>query len=191
MSETGLPVLDHTVQLTNTWLKRLVDEHHFADRRHAYSALRATLHALRDRLTAQQATHLGAQLPLLVRGIYYEGWHLTDKPVLDRHLNEFLSRVADNLPPSFPQDPRTVSQAVFDLLWKELDFGESSKVVGELPGELRFMARGGARLVTCQRSASVHRRVAPPATGRAHRPYVRRHRQQGAGGPDLPWAESD
>jgi hypothetical protein len=28
--------------------------------------------------------HLGAQLPLLVRGIYYEGWHMAGKPTRER-----------------------------------------------------------------------------------------------------------
>ncbi len=82
----------------------------------AYSALRAVLHALRDRLTAQQATHLGAQLPLLVRGIYYEGWHAAQKPTGDRQVDEFLTRVAAELPPMFPRDALGVTKAVFDLL---------------------------------------------------------------------------
>ncbi len=80
MNETKVPVLDHTIQLTNVWLKKLGEEHHLGERHHCYSALRAVLHALRDRLAPEQAVHLGAQLPILVRGIYYEGWHLADKP---------------------------------------------------------------------------------------------------------------
>ena len=46
------------------------------DRRSAYRALRSVLHVLRDRLTPEQAVHLGAQLPLLVRGIFYDGWRI-------------------------------------------------------------------------------------------------------------------
>jgi uncharacterized protein (DUF2267 family) len=70
MSDTQVPALDHTVQQTNVWLKKLTEEHHLGDRHHAYNALRAVLHVLRDRLTPEQAVHLGAQLPILVRGIY-------------------------------------------------------------------------------------------------------------------------
>src|ERR1700745_3712013 len=76
----NLPVFDHTIQLTNLWLKKLIEEHHLRDRHQAYSALRAVLHALRDRLTPEQAVHFAAQLPIIVRGVYYEGWHLTAKP---------------------------------------------------------------------------------------------------------------
>lgn len=145
MSDTQLPVLEHTIQLTNTWLKRLGEEHQLGGRHNAYSALRAVLHALRDRLTAQQATHLGAQLPLLVRGIYYEGWHAAQKPTGDRQVDEFLTRVAAELPPMFPRDALGVTKAVFDLLWKELDPGEIAKVIDTLPIPLRSLWPQAAR----------------------------------------------
>ncbi|MGB8279012.1 MAG: DUF2267 domain-containing protein [Methylovirgula sp.] len=137
MNETQVPVLDHTVQLTNVWLKKLGEEHHLGERHHAYSALRAVLHGLRDRLTAQQAIHFGAQLPILVRGIYYEGWRLAEKPTSDRQVDEFLAHVAGELPPMFPRDALTTTKAVFDLLWKELDPGETAKIVDSLPVPLR------------------------------------------------------
>jgi len=137
MNETQLPVLDHTIQLTNVWLKKLGEEHHLGERHHAYSALRAVLHALRDRLTPEQAAHFGAQLPLLVRGIYYEGWHLAGKPTNDRQVDEFLAHVKAELPPMFPRDALGVTKAVFDLLWEELDLGEIAKVIDTLPVPLR------------------------------------------------------
>ena len=89
--------LDHTIQLTNVWLKRLATDHHLGEK------------------------HLGAQLPILVRGIYYEGWHLSECPRSDRHVDEFLAHVAAELLPMFPCDALGVAKAVFDLLWKELD----------------------------------------------------------------------
>ncbi|MDQ0133957.1 uncharacterized protein (DUF2267 family) [Neorhizobium galegae] len=53
MSDTQVTALDHTIQQTNLWLKKLVKEHHFADRHQAYDALRAVLQALRDQLTIE------------------------------------------------------------------------------------------------------------------------------------------
>ena len=137
MSDTQIPALDHTVQQTNVWLKKLTEEHHLGDRHHAYNALRAVLHVLRDRLTPEQAVHLGAQLPILVRGIYYEGWRLAAKPTDERQANEFAALVAAQLPQQFPQDALSVTKAVFDLLWKELDPGETAKIIDTLPLPLR------------------------------------------------------
>lgn len=77
---SGHPTFDHTVQEANIWLKAVAEQLHFEERRHAYSALRATLHALRDRLTPESAVHFGAQLPMVVRGLYYEGWRIAGKP---------------------------------------------------------------------------------------------------------------
>lgn len=140
MSDTQVSALDHTIQLTNAWLKRLSEEHRLGDRPHAYAALRAVLHALRDRLTPEQAVHLGAQLPLLVRGLYYESWRIAGKPSTERHLDDFLTKIAAELPPSFPAtDVETVAKAVFALLWRELDPGECAKVVDNLPIPLRVL----------------------------------------------------
>ena len=74
MSATGLEVFDKTVQTTNAWLKEIMEATGL-DRRRAYRVLAAVLHALRDRLTVDEVAQLGAQLPILVRGLYYDQWH--------------------------------------------------------------------------------------------------------------------
>jgi uncharacterized protein (DUF2267 family) len=58
--------------------------------------------------------HLGAPLPMLVRGIYYEGWRIAGKPTKDRHIDEFIGHVLKKLPPQFPVDALTVSRGVFE-----------------------------------------------------------------------------
>jgi len=63
-----------TIEKTGLWLEDLAQELGNIPAQRAYSILRAVLHALRDRLTVEEAVKLGAQLPLLVRGFYYEGW---------------------------------------------------------------------------------------------------------------------
>ncbi|MFD1328498.1 DUF2267 domain-containing protein [Mycoplana ramosa] len=145
MNETHVAALDHTIQQTNRWLKALVNDYNFSDRHQAYNALRAVLHALRDRLTLEQAAHLGAQFPILVRGIYYEGWHLGSRSAPERQVDEFAARVAQDLPPQFPRDPVSVTKAVFDLLWRELDPGETAKIIDELPVPLRTLWPEAAR----------------------------------------------
>jgi uncharacterized protein (DUF2267 family) len=72
------------------------------DHRSAYRALRSVLHVLRNRLTPEQAVHLGAQLPLLVRGIFYDGWRIAGKPSDERQPVEFATLVAADLPHRWP-----------------------------------------------------------------------------------------
>ncbi len=93
MSASGLPIFDETVQLTNLWLNELMEAVDWDDKQRAYRLLRATLHGLRDRLSAQAAVHLGAQLPILVRGFYYDGWHMRDTILKERTKSEFLSHI--------------------------------------------------------------------------------------------------
>lgn len=139
MSASGVTVLDHTVQETNVWLKAIADQLHLEDRHHAYSALRAVLHALRDRLPPEVAVHLGAQLPMLVRGLYYEGWHMAGKPTKDRSVQEFADHVLEGLPPKFPLDPLTATRGVFEVLWEKVDPGEFAKLMDHLPDSLRTL----------------------------------------------------
>jgi len=139
MSASGLAVLDHTVQETNVWLRIVADQLQIEDRHHAYIALRAVLHALRDRLRPEVAVHLGAQLPTLVRGVYYEGWHMAGSPTKDRSVQDFSEHVLKELPPQFPMDALTVSRGVFEALWEKLDPGEFAKLMDHLPISLRTL----------------------------------------------------
>ena len=75
--KTSHEVFDTTIQKTQVWLNDLMSELDWEDKPHkAYMALRTVLHALRDRLMVVVAVQLGAQLPMLIRGFYYEGWTL-------------------------------------------------------------------------------------------------------------------
>jgi uncharacterized protein (DUF2267 family) len=63
MTITSIDVFETTLHKTNGWLKELLEELDWQDRHAAYLALRATLHALRDRLTVEEVAELAAQLP--------------------------------------------------------------------------------------------------------------------------------
>ena len=65
--------ISHAVQQLQEWLKALCDSGGYSNEAEALAVWRAVLHQLRDRLTPQEAVDLAAQLPLIVRGVYYEG----------------------------------------------------------------------------------------------------------------------
>ena len=137
MSATGLEVFDTTVQTTNAWLKEIMEETGL-DRRRAYRALAAVLHALRDRLAIDEAAQLGAQLPILVRGLYYDRWHHpAGKPERWRRKEEFLAAVAAGLDDIDSIDTEEATRAVFAVLERHIAPGEIEDVKNTLPANLR------------------------------------------------------
>jgi uncharacterized protein (DUF2267 family) len=137
MGTTGLPVFDTTVQETNLWLKAVERHLHQDDRHLAYLALRATLHALRDRLPPQNAVQFGAQLPVLLRGVFYEGWRMAATPGRERHVVDFVGHVRDGLPGEAGDDPHLATRAALAVIAERLDPGEVAKILRLLPAELR------------------------------------------------------
>ena len=133
MSATGLEVFDRTIHKTNIWLKDLMEILGCTDRQEAYTSLRATLHALRDRLTIEETAQVAAQLPMLIRGFYFEGWDPSGKPVKERHRNEFLARIERELE-RYEAEPEVVVRAVFLVLTNHISEGEIKDV---LPREIR------------------------------------------------------
>jgi uncharacterized protein (DUF2267 family) len=138
MAQDSLRVFEHTIEITHTWLNDLQERLAWRDRQRIYRALRAVLHALRDRLSVDDASHLAAQLPMLVRGFYYEGYHPAGKPLADRKKAEFLAHVkAEFADEGF--ETETVVRAVFNVLTKHITPGEVEKVKQSLPDEIRSL----------------------------------------------------
>jgi uncharacterized protein (DUF2267 family) len=137
MSTTGLEVFDKTVQTTNAWLKEIM-EVTGPDRHRAYRVLAAVLHALRDQLTVDEAAQLGAQLPILVRGLFYDQWHHpAGKPERLHHKDEFLAEVAAELDDIKPINPEQATRAVFSVLERHIAPGEIEDIKATLPTQLR------------------------------------------------------
>jgi uncharacterized protein (DUF2267 family) len=139
MSATGLDVFDKTLQTTNTWLNEIAEEIG-PDRQAAWHALGAVLHALRDRLTLGLAIHLGAQLPLLVRGLYYDQWHNGDPSLLKvRSADEFLQHVSKGLSGIRPINATAATEAVFRVLNHHVNPDQIDKVREALPEQIRAL----------------------------------------------------
>jgi uncharacterized protein (DUF2267 family) len=135
---SGIEGIDRSLQLTNLWLKDLMTRLGTGERQLAYLALRTTLHALRDRLAVDEAAHLGAQLPAVIRGIYYEGWRPAGKPLKEHSKEAFLAHVkAEAHAPDF--DPEPAARAVFGLLAARISAGEIADVKGALPRPIRAL----------------------------------------------------
>jgi uncharacterized protein (DUF2267 family) len=136
---SSLPVFETTLRETNTWLNQVGAGLEPCDRHEAYAATRAVLHVLRDRLPPEAVLALSAQLPMLMRGFFLEGWRPVEGPTHIRHVGDFAEAVAEILPPSFPHDPTRTVEAVFVMLASRVDPGEISKLIRHLPPPLRVL----------------------------------------------------
>ncbi|MDX9973589.1 MAG: DUF2267 domain-containing protein [FCB group bacterium] len=147
MSMTGLPAFDSTLQKTHEWLNELQHEMNLETRQTAYLVLRAGIHALRDRLPVDEVAHLGAQLPMLIRGFYYEGWRPSDSPLRIRTKDEFLALMRESLQvaPAGQEssiDAEEAVRAVFRLLGRQLSPGEIESIRRIMPEGLRELWSG-------------------------------------------------
>jgi uncharacterized protein (DUF2267 family) len=138
VSATGLEVFDETLHKTNTWLKEIGQELS-VDRHGAYQALRAVLQSLRDRLTVHEAADLGDQLPMLIRGVYYEAWHPAGKPDKIRSRDKFLTGITTHIAMKQSIDAEKAARAVFRTLENHISLGEIRDVISVLPEEIRTL----------------------------------------------------
>ena len=139
MSDTGLQVFDRTLHTTNIWLDDIMEDT-LVSRQTAWHALGAVLRSLRDRLPIPLAVHLGVQLPLLIRGSYYERWKPSDQPERIRTREEFLQQIDDELAKTNQEtDTTDTVRAVFATVSKHVDPGQVEKIKEALPKEIQAL----------------------------------------------------
>ena len=138
MSTTILPLFDKSLQTTAIWLEEIQSEIG-PDRAFAWRVLSVVPQHLRDRLPLELSAHLGAQLPMIVRGTYYDQFDPTGLPKPHQGADEWLQSVADGLRGSRGVDPRAAVHAVFGVLDRHLSRGQIDKVIRSLPRTIRAM----------------------------------------------------
>lgn len=132
---TRTHIFDAHLETTNKWVDEISESLDLpaAERARALHALRAGLHAIRDRLPAAEVVDLGAQLPTLIRGFYYEGWTLANDPTRMRDRADMIARVKQELMLDPRLDPVDVLRAVIHLLVEHVTPGEIRHIVSTLP----------------------------------------------------------
>ena len=137
MKLTGLEVWDSSIQRTNAWLKELMLELNSGDHRKTYLMLRSVLHSLRDHLAVVDAIYVGEQLPMLIRGMYFEHWNVTGKPLPLRNRNDFFKVVSHYMArDGETSDAEAGTRAVFRLLDRKATDGEIDDLHHVIPGIL-------------------------------------------------------
>jgi uncharacterized protein (DUF2267 family) len=135
MSRTGVDSLDRSIDKTNTWLADVASSFGTEDRRLAYRVTRSWLHILRDRLPVPVAAHVAAQLPELLRGVFYEGWNPSKVPIKFGR-DEYISRFARDAQIHHSEVPKA-SRNVSVAMRKHMSDGVINEALGVLPGDIK------------------------------------------------------
>lgn len=138
MSTTSLPLFDKTLHTTNVWLDEVMRDLG-PDRNLAWKVLSVVLHKLRDRLPIALAAHLGAQLPLLIRGVYYDQFEPEHMPNACNSAEEFVADVQKWLSDTRGVDAKDAIASVFGVLSRHLSVGQIEKVRHALPKGMRSL----------------------------------------------------
>lgn len=139
MSALGLPILDKAVQDCNQWLGELMRELGCDDRQRTYRLLRAVLHTLRDRLQVDEAANLAAQLPTVIRGIYYEGWRPSRVPTGLKRSGDFVAAVEADFVRDPNENPEQAVRAALAVIASHVSPGEIEDVKSSLPPDIRSL----------------------------------------------------
>lgn len=138
MSFTHIDGLDTSIHSTNKWLVDVCEGFATDDRRLAYRMLRAYLHTLRDRLTVDASAHFAAQLPTLLRGVFYEGWHPAGVPkTMDRQ--QYVHRFAQDANVRESDVPKAMD-VVTRVVREHVTAGAVDRALDQLPQDIRELA---------------------------------------------------
>ena len=137
MSEQGLETIETTTQKTHEWIARIAETMHM-EKRDAYKCLRAVLQTLRDRLPLDLAVHFGAQLPMLIRGLYYEGWEPSKVPI-KMSREEFLTVVQSRIIVDRVIDPVETVRNVLAVVANHIGEGEMHKIADASPRDMQSL----------------------------------------------------
>ncbi|MEV1332374.1 DUF2267 domain-containing protein [Micromonospora costi] len=140
MSEQFISAIESSIDKTNVILKDIENAYGWPkeQRNQSYAALRTVLHLLRDRMPVQESVEFAQQLPIVVRGIYFDGWQPQDVPVkLNR--DDFLYEVRQGFPYDVEGGTERVVQVVLDTLRRHINQGEWDDVKDTMPRDLARM----------------------------------------------------
>lgn len=137
MSAQGLEVIDHAAHTTHEWVNELAGRLDWVSKQSVLRLLRVTMHQIRDHLQVDELAQFSAQLPLLIRGMFFEGWVPKRTPSKDRSAETFVKAIEDHLGETDDyRGPEDITY-VFLLLNAHLSSGEVEDVRASLPANIR------------------------------------------------------
>jgi uncharacterized protein (DUF2267 family) len=142
MSFTGVGNLDRSIGKCKAWLAGVEEGFGIQDRHLAYRVTWAWLHSLRDRLTVEVGAHFAAQLPELLRGVFYDGWNSSRVPVKYGR-SEYVTRFAREARMHDSGVPKA-SAVVTVVVRRHISAGAVDEAFALLPAGLRELLEPAA-----------------------------------------------
>ena len=137
MSIQSVDAVERSVHKTNEWVKAMAAELGIDDREDAWRLLRADLQVLRDELTVDEAAQLSAQLPMVLRGAFWEGFDPGHQPAKLRRREDFLARYAERANLNDLSEAERAAGAATRVMSNRITEGELNDVFAQLPSEVR------------------------------------------------------
>jgi uncharacterized protein (DUF2267 family) len=133
----SVDTIERNYHEANEWVNELCRELGTNDEALAWRVLRADLQVLRDRLTIDEGAQLAAQLPHMLRGVFYEGFDPGHQPQKIRHADDFLHRIAERAELPDVTGAQPAAAAATRVLRRHITEGEFEDVMAQLPEEVR------------------------------------------------------
>ena len=121
---------------TDTFYGTVMRTAHDMSRTAAKRATAAVFHALRDRLTPDEAEQVAAQLPAELKAVWHDGEAPERRP-LKMDKREFYARVESETGLTTTPQAHWTTLAVFAALKEQLSPGEAEDVLAQLPKDLK------------------------------------------------------
>jgi len=133
------PILENNIHQTMDWIYAVEEACHWDDenQRKAFIALRAVLHQLRDLLALETAAALSSQLPLLIRGIFFENWKPDSNSSKIFERDDFLKKVGKAMYPYRDMDIEKTIKGVFNVLSRKLPPGVFENILQAIPKDIQ------------------------------------------------------
>jgi uncharacterized protein (DUF2267 family) len=136
---------DQFLEKGNEFLKEVARELGVPDDTdQAYRIMTSVLHTVRETISPEESLHLISQLPMMIKGVYVNGWHLKPKNRL-RSSREFFECLRQQNPRTATEDfgddtqAKLKTQSVLKVVKNHVATGEIQDILDQLPMELAEM----------------------------------------------------
>lgn len=107
---------------------------------HAGRVTIAVVHTLREKISVEESIHLISQLPLILKGVYVDGWDITREFMSESNtLEEFLDEIREHAPRTAGRDfgdnqqTRENVMAVLRVMRNYVSEGEMNHIKQQMP----------------------------------------------------------